>query len=203
MTKGPLMKKKRSPLSSEGGAVGLISIVLLRRDSPQRSLIIAEMGGVQHLETSVMCAVERSHNGWAACRRRSMGRSEPQSQVVHLDRVKWRIESRIRERPVEHARRCRGSGRHGEGLVAEAADERLAALSKVIGLDPALKRGHAERCARYLGDEQSKLGVGWQPGDADVHMLNESDRGDRHRAPGIGQTAAGARGNVHTKGDRS
>src|ERR1051326_948255 len=84
-----------------------------RVDVPQRSVVVREIAGVQNLESGVMLAVEESLSGRAAHRDGSGRRTEPQTQVIHLNGIERRGETGV---VLEHDRRRRGTLRERERL---------------------------------------------------------------------------------------
>jgi hypothetical protein len=60
-------------------------------------LIIREVAGIQDLDAGVVIAIERRDVRRASNLSDSGVRIEPQSEMVHLDRVKGRVQARIGE----------------------------------------------------------------------------------------------------------
>src|SRR4051794_36820903 len=93
-------------------------------DVPERTVIVREVGGIQHLQARIVLAIEwrlRRRATRALCR---LERIKPQSEVVHLNRIEGRIQGGTRNYAVvENGRRRRGPLRERKRLDTEAAHE--------------------------------------------------------------------------------
>src|SRR5262252_3840535 len=115
-------------------------------------MIVGEVAGVKHLDPRVVLAIER-RRGWGTARILSgLRRAEPQPEMGHLNGVKRRIRTGVRERPFEHHRGRRGVLRDRECLDAKAADEALMTVSISVGFDVTLIPSDSERRFRNLDD---------------------------------------------------
>jgi hypothetical protein len=110
-----------------------------------------------------------------AGRGRGIGRAEPESEVIGVDRLGRGTLVRIRERRLivhDGRRLAAGRLRDDERLGAEDALEALVPFAVVVRLDVALVPGETERRRRQLEHEEVELGVRRQPRDVDVHPLD-------------------------------
>src|SRR5262245_19154741 len=101
-------------------------------------MIVGEVAGVEDLDASIVLTIECRYSSGATGGLGSLRRTEPQSEVVHLDWIERRVQTGIRKRTVEHHRRRRAALREGERLDAEPADELLMPPPVLIGLNVAL-----------------------------------------------------------------
>src|SRR5262249_49323654 len=148
-----------------------------RSDVPERTMIVREVAGVEHLDTRIVLTVEGGNGGGATSGLSSFRRSEPETEVVHLDRIEGRIRGGIGEGSVEDGRRGSGAGSDGEGFDIEAADEAAKALAILVRLDVALMPGHAKGRFGNLQDEEVEFGLGRQTRNGDLHDFHGTNRG--------------------------
>src|SRR5262249_57484899 len=103
---------------------------------------------------------------------------EAQAQVVGVHGAEGRIRGRVRDWALVDLGSLRDTRRHGEGLDAEAADERSIGAAATIAVQVSLVPGDAKWPIGNLNHKQIEVCVRWQMARRNLHDLDRALRLD-------------------------